>query len=113
MTFNKVAANSFILTLQKDSSNNPAFPKRIYIKKITSLTDFTEKEYEKVTIELGNQSDLNELKKILKENGNTKIEIRVKETSKIYTFSLKNLRKFNIGTFNHIKNKEYVKKITF
>ena len=45
--------------------------------------------------------------------GKTRIEIKIKETSKIYTFCLKNLRKFNIGTFNHIKNKEYIKKISF
>ena len=34
-------------------------------------------------------------------------------SSKVYTFALKNLRKFNLGTFNHIKDKEYVEKISF
>ena len=110
---NLKAASSFMLTLQKESSNNPAFSRRINIKKLAKLDDFTKQEYEKVTIEVANQSDLNELQSILKEDGNTKIEIKIKNTSKIYTFSLKNLRKFNIGIFNHIKNKEYVKKITF
>jgi DNA polymerase-3 subunit alpha len=110
---NLKGANSFVLTLQKDNSNNPAFSRRINIKKLTNLGDFTKQEYEKVTIEVDNKSDLNELQNILKENGSTKIEIKIKNTSKIYTFSLKNLRKFNIGIFNHIKNKEYVKKISF
>jgi len=110
---NLKAASSFMLTLQKESSNNPAFSRRINIKKLAKLDDFTKQEYEKVTIEVANQSDLNELQNILKEDGNTKIEIKIKNTSKIYTFSLKNLRKFNIGIFNHIKNKEYVKKISF
>ena len=110
---NLKAANSFVLTLQKDSSNNPAFANRINIKKLAPLSDFTKKDYEKVTIEVKNKSDLNELKKILNEEGKTRIEIKIKETSKIYTFCLKNLRKFNIGTFNHIKNKEYIKKISF
>ena len=99
---NLKAANSFILTLQKDSINNSSFARRINIKKLISLNDFTNKEYEKVTIELENKSNLNELQKALKEDGNTKIEIKIKKTSKIYTFSLKNLRKFNIGIFNHI-----------
>ena len=110
---NLKAANSFILTLQKDSINNSSFARRINIKKLISLNDFTNKEYEKVTIELENKSNLNELQKALKEDGNTKIEIKIKKTSKIYTFSLKNLRKFNIGIFNHIKDKEYIKKISF
>ena len=78
-----------------------------------SLDDFTKKEYDKVTIELKNQSNLNELQNILKEDGNTKIEIKIEKTSKIYTFALKNLRRFNIGIFNHIKDKEYIKKISF
>ncbi len=107
------AANSFILTLQKDSSNKDTFSRRINIKKLISLDDFTKKEYDKVTIELKNQSNLNELQNILKEDGNTKIEIKIEKTSKIYTFALKNLRRFNIGIFNHIKDKEYIKKISF
>ena len=106
-------ANSFILTLQKENSNKDSFSRRINIKKLISLSDFTKKEYEKVTIQIKNQSKLVDLQNLLKETGNTKIEIKVKQTSKIYTFSLKNLRKFNIGTFNHIKDKEYVEKITF
>ena len=110
---NLKAANSFILTLQKESSNNSSFARRVNIKKVLSLNDFTKKEYEKVTIELENKSNLDELQKVLREDGNTKIEIKIKKTSKIYTFSLKNLRKFNIGIFNHIKDKEYIKKISF
>ena len=57
--------------------------------------------------------NLDELQKVLKENGITKIQIKVCKKSKIYTFSLKNTRKFSLSTFNHIKNKEYVKKISF
>ena len=106
-------ANSFILTLQKDNLSKDSFSRRINIKKLISLNDFTKKEYEKVTIQLKNESKLVDLQNLLRETGNTKIEIKIKQTSKIYTFSLKNLRKFNIGTFNHIKDKEYVEKITF
>ena len=106
-------ANSFILTLQKDSFNQDNISRRINIKKLISLNDFTKKEYDKVTIELKNQSNLDDLQNLLKEDGNTKIEIKIRKTSKVYTFALKNLRKFNVGTFNHIKDKEYVEKISF
>ena len=106
-------ANSFILTLQKDSFNQDNISRRISIKKLTSLNDFTRREYDKVTIELKNQSNLDDLQNLLKEDGNTKIEIKIRNTSKVYTFALKNLRKFNVGTFNHIKDKEYVEKISF
>ena len=106
-------ANSFILTLQKDNLIQDNLSRRINIKKLESLNEFTKKDYDKVTIELKNQSNLDELQELLKENGNTKIEIKIRKTSKIYTFALKNLRKFNVGTFNHIKDKEYVEKISF
>ena len=98
---------------RKEVSNGPSLTRRINIKKLINLDDFTKQEYEKVTIEVDHQSDLKELQNILKENGSTKIEIKIKNISKVYTFSLKNLRKFNLGIFNHIKNKEYVKKISF
>ena len=110
---NLKTANSFILTLQKDNAGADTFARRINIKKLTSLNDFINKKYDKVTIEIKNQSKLDELQKLLREDGETKIQIKIKETSKIYTFELKNLRKFNAGTFNHIKDKEYIEKISF
>ena len=110
---NLKTANSFILTLQKDNAGADSFSRRINIRKLISLNDFTNKKYDKVTIEIKNQSKLDELQKLLREDGETKIQIKIKETSKIYTFELKNLRKFNVGTFNHIKDKEYIEKISF
>ncbi len=110
---NLKTANSFILTLQKDNAGADSFSRRINIKKLVSLNDFTNKKYDKVTIEIKNHSKLDELQKLLREDGDTKIQIKIKETSKIYTFELKNLRKFNVGTFNHIKDKEYIEKISF
>jgi len=106
-------ANSFMLTLQKDNSSNSAVTRRINIRNINSLSNFTDKAFERVTIEINGKSDLNELRNILKENGITKIQIKVCKKSKIYIFSLKNTRKFSLSIFNHIKNKEYVKKISF
>ena len=102
-----------MLTLQKDNSSNSAVTRRMNVRNINSLSNFTDKAFERVTIEINGKSDLDELQKVLKENGITKIQIKVCKKSKIYTFSLKNTRKFGLSTFNHIKNKEYVKKISF
>jgi len=49
----------------------------------------------------------------LKENGKTKVKIRIGSKSKNYTFELKNPRKFNFKTFSAIKDKEFIKKISF
>ena len=104
-------ANSFILTLLKDSVSNST--RRINVKDIKPLESFIQKPYGNVVIEINGKSNLKELQGLLEENGDTKIQIKVKRNSKIYIFSLKNPRKFSFNTFNDIKNKEYVKKISF
>ena len=106
-------ASSFILTLQKDSSSIGSATRRVNVKNIIDISDLTSKVHEKVTIELKNEGDFDQLKDLLKENGKTKIEIKIDNLSKIYTFELKNPRKFNFKTFNTIKVKEFVKKISF
>ena len=53
------------------------------------------------------------LKNLLNDIGETKIQIKVIRNSKIYIFSLKNRRKFNFSIFSALKNKEYIKKISF
>ena len=87
--------------------------RRMNIKNILPLDNFVKKSYENVIIEINGNSDLRELKKILNENGDTKIQIKIKKSSKIYLFSLKKPRKFNFNTFKNIRSKEYVKKISF
>ena len=71
------------------------------------------KSYEKVSIELTKDYDLEELKETLKEEGKTEINIIVKENNKSLEFKLQKLRKFDLSIFNDVKNKQYVKKISF
>ncbi len=107
------ASNSFILTLQKDFGKEINTPKRINVKNIVPLDDYLNKSYENVTIEINGKSDLDDLQNFLNEEGQTKVQIQVKRENKIYLFSLKKPRKFDFTTFSNIKNREYVKKISF
>ena len=106
-------ANSFMLTLQKDSGSDKNTMRRINIRNILPLDNFIKKSYKKVIIEINGKTNLNELESLLKENGETNVQIKVKRSSKIYLFSLKKPRKFNFNTFKDIRSKEYVKKISF
>ena len=56
---------------------------------------------------------MDELKDLLSDIGETKVQIKVIRNSKIYIFSLKKPRKFNFSIFSALKNKEYIKKISF
>ena len=107
------AANSFLITLQKDSSKDYSSARRINIKNIVPLNDFVNTSYKNVTIEVNGKTNMDELKNLLNIEGETKIQIKVNRNSKIYIFSLKNRRKFNLNTLSSLKNKEYIKKISF
>ena len=106
-------SNSFALTLQKDNLTNGSNIKRINIKNVIELNQLINTSHEKVTIEINEKEDFSQLKELLKEKGSTKVKIKISNDTKIYTFELKNPRKFNFSTFNSIKDKSFVKKISF
>ena len=105
-------SESFVLTLQKDKISGDATKKRINIKKILNLDDVINKPYSKVTIELKNGYNLNELKELLSNKGETEINIVIREQNKQAHFSLQENRKFDINHLKTLKTKKYVEKIT-
>ena len=64
-------------------------------------------------IEIDENSDLEEFKKLLDKKGETEINLILNQKDKKYKFKLENLRKFDLKLFNEVKSKEYVKKIVF
>ena len=103
---------SFVLTLQKDNSNSQSSQIRVNIKKIESLNEVMDKPYSKVTIELKENYDLDDLKKLLSHKGNTNISFIIHNKNKKIYYNLQNSRKFDFKHLKAIKSKEYVKKIT-
>tara|TARA_B100000963_G_scaffold214360_2_gene186954 strand:+ start:33 stop:3449 length:3417 start_codon:yes stop_codon:yes gene_type:complete len=106
-------SESFILTLQKENNKNDNSLSRINLKNIVSLNELVENSYKNISIELLKNYDLHDLKKSLSEKGETKIKIIIRENNKKIVFDLENTRKFDYSLYNKVKNKEYVKKITF
>ena len=106
-------SQSFILTLQKDRQTNENAKPRVNIRKIINLNEVINKSYECVSIELMENYNIEELKDVLKEEGDTKVNFIIKENNKNYTFKLEKSRKFDLSIFKAVKSKEYVKKISF
>ena len=107
-------SNSFILTLHKEKNTNENNLTRVNIRKIIDLSELVNKTYEKVSIELSNNKEnLKELNELLKNQGETKINLILTDSNKNYSFELEKTRKFDFNLFSQIKNKEYVKKISF
>ena len=105
-------SESFVLTLQKDRAIGENTSRRINVRKILSLDDIINKPYSKVTIELNEHCNLEEIKKLLKDKGETFISLIINNKNKKIYYNLKNSRKFDFNHLKMMKTKEYVKKIT-
>ena len=106
-------SNSFVLTLQKEKANVENTKRRVNIRKLVDLSELVNKTYESVSIELSDKKKLKELNELLNKTGETKVSVVLKDDSKNYKFELEHTRKFDFNIFSLIKNKEYVKKISF
>jgi DNA polymerase-3 subunit alpha len=106
-------SNSFVLTLHKEKNTAENSSARVNIRKIVDLSELINKTYDRVSIELNNSDNLEELNEILKKNGGTKINVVLRDKNKNYSFELEKPRMFDFNLFSLIKNKEYVKKISF
>ena len=105
-------SESFVLTLQKDRISGEDTKKRINVKKILNLEEVVNKPYEKVTIELKDNYNLNEIKSLLSIRGETKINLVIKDENQKAHFSLQENRKFDLNHLKALKAKKYVEKIT-
>ena len=105
-------SESFVLTLQKDKVSGEEIKKRVNVKKILNLDDVINKPYSKVTIELKNNCNLDEIKELLSNKGETKINLIIKNKNNQAFFSLEENRKFDLKHFKALKAKKYVEKIT-
>ena len=105
-------SESFVLTLQKDKNNGDNIKKRINVRKIISLEEVINKPYSKVTIELKNNYNLAEIRDILSVNGDTEVNLIIKDQNIHANYSLQNNRKFDLNHLKALKAKEYVEKIT-
>ncbi len=105
-------SESFVITLQKDKISEETSRKRINVRKILSLEEVINKPYPKVTIELKENFNINEIKDILSKTGETKVNLIIKNKNKIAHYSLQNTRKFDLDHLKALKAKDYVEKIT-
>ena len=105
-------SESFVLTLHKDKSIIDITKRRINLRKILSLNDIINKPYSKVVIELEENCNINEIKKLLTQEGQTEISLIINKKDQRIQFNLKNARKFDYNQLKMMKSKDYVKKIT-
>ena len=101
---------SFVMTLFKDVNGDQ---KRVNVKKIISLDNLISNSYKKVSIEIDEKLDLQELKQLLDKRGETEVQLIIRQKDTKFTVKLENPRKFDLKLLNEVKNRDYVKKVTF
>jgi len=104
-------SETFVLTLQKDISSNDNIKKRVNVRKIINLDDLINRPYSKVTIELKTNYNINEIKALLSNKGETTINLVVKSNRKKAHYCLDTNRKFDLSHLKALKAKNYVEKI--
>ena len=104
-------SETFVLTLQKDTSNDDKIKKRVNVRKITNLDDLINKPYSKVTIELKANYNIDEIKELLSTKGETAINLVIKNENKKAHYCLDTNRKFDLSHLKALKAKNYVEKI--
>jgi len=108
---NLIEGKSFLLTVIKDKENQENRFRRINVRKVVSLDQIIHQNYTNVEIEITNADDLIKLYEAIKEKGNSKIKISIKNNNKNYLFELKDKRKFDYETLKHLNKEQYIKKI--
>ena len=107
-----IEGKSFLLTVIKDKENQENRFRRINVRKVLSLEEFTKSNYSDVYIEIDTSDNLEKLNESIKEKGSAKIKISVNEKNENYLFELKEKRKFNYDTLKYLNKEHYIKKIT-
>ena len=98
--------SSIILTLIKSNSAEENRFKRINVQKIASLNDLVNKPIEEVLFDLKSLKQLSEISKIISDDGNTTIKIKLCDHENEFSFTLKNKRNISRKTLNIIRNKD-------
>jgi len=102
---------SFLLNVLKDFENKGNRFRRINVKNIVNLEDFSKKNYSDVLIEIETSKNLEKLYEAIKEKGNSQIKISISENKKKYIFELKDKRKFDYETIKCLNKEQFIKKI--
>ena len=98
--------SSIILTLAKSISDEENRFKRINVQKIASLSELINKPIEEVLFNLKSLKELNEISKIIPNDGNTVVKIKLRDQNNELDFTLKNKRNIDRKMLNIIRNKE-------
>ena len=93
-------------TLAKSISDEENRFKRTNVQKIASLSELINKPINEVLFNLKSVKQLNEISKIIPDDGKTIVKFRLRDQNNELNFTLKNKRNVDRKMLNIIRNKE-------
>ena len=101
-----IEGNSVIITLVKNVSNDENRFKRINVQKIASLKDLLNKPISKIVFNINNINQINDISKLIKKDGFTEVNFKIKDEDNNLVFKLKNKRLVDRKSINLLKNQD-------
>ena len=103
-----IEGNSLMITLMKNYIDKSKIQKKINVKKIVSLKDVLNKNFDELKFKINNIEELAKLKKLRKEGGKTKITFQVTDGDNKYIFVLNDKRNIDNNLINELKIRENI-----
>ena len=97
--------NSLILTLVKNIINDENRFKRLNVRKIVSLKDMFNSPINEASFDIKSEEDMNEISKLINEDGKTSININLMDNDKTLKFRLKNLKNLDRKSLNLLRKR--------
>ncbi|MBD1134641.1 DNA polymerase III subunit alpha [Pelagibacterales bacterium SAG-MED48] len=101
-----IEGNSLILTLVKSISSDENRFKRINVQKIASLKDLFNSPINEVSFDVKTDEEVNEISKLLNEDGKTIVNISLTEYDKKLEFRLKNPKNLDRKSLNLLRKRD-------
>ncbi|MDB4154669.1 DNA polymerase III subunit alpha [Candidatus Pelagibacter sp.] len=101
-----IEGNSLILTLVKSISSDENRFKRINVQKIASLKDLFNSPINEVSFDVKTDEEVNEISKILNEDGKTIVNISLTENDKKLEFRLKKPKNLDRKSLNLLRKRD-------
>jgi len=101
-----IEGNSLILTLIKSISSDENRFKRVNVQKIASLKDLFNSPINEVSFDVKTDEEVNEISKLLNEDGKTIVNISLTENDKKLEFRLKNPKNLDRKSLNLLRKRD-------
>jgi DNA polymerase-3 subunit alpha len=101
--------NSFLINIVKEKMTNGTT--RLTVRKLTEINSIKEAKISNAEIIIKDLQSINELKKILKDNGETRVLIRMNSKDKNYVFNLKTTKFIDASVVNILNSSGFDCKI--